>query len=214
MTLFEGRQLACQRGGRRVFEGLDFTLAAGGALLLTGPNGSGKSSLLRILAGLLAPAGGALLWGGTAVTEDPDAQRRRLHYQGHLDAVKPVLTVTENLRFWAELRGGGPSARAGALAHFGLEALADTPGRLLSSGQRKRTALARLLAAPADLWLLDEPSVGLDQASLGQLVEAIARHRGDGGRAIVATHTDIPMPAAETLALQDFQARGLPEMIW
>ncbi len=107
MSLFEGRDLLCVRGERRVFEGLSFAVAAGGLLVLTGPNGSGKSSLLRIMAGLLRPAAGALLWDGAPVRDDPDAQAARLQYLGHLDAVKPVLSAAENLMFWAALHGGG-----------------------------------------------------------------------------------------------------------
>ncbi|HEY9548683.1 MAG TPA: ATP-binding cassette domain-containing protein, partial [Kiloniellaceae bacterium] len=106
MANFEGRTLQCRRGGRDVFAGLSFILPAGGALLLTGPNGSGKSSLLRLMAGLLRPADGALLWDGRPISGAPEAHAARLHYLGHLDAVKPVLSGAENLRFWADLRGG------------------------------------------------------------------------------------------------------------
>ncbi|MGE5766698.1 MAG: heme ABC exporter ATP-binding protein CcmA, partial [Bacteroidota bacterium] len=179
MADFEGRSLQCRRGGRDVFAGLDFALPAGGALLLTGPNGSGKSSLLRLMAGLLRPASGALLWDGRPVAEEAEAHAARLHYLGHLDAVKPVLTVVENLQFWAALRGGA-SAVDRALDAFALTGLAAVAGRLLSAGQRRRLALARLVAAPAELWLLDEPSVGLDHASVGRLAAAIAAHRAGG----------------------------------
>ncbi|MCH8154165.1 MAG: heme ABC exporter ATP-binding protein CcmA [Proteobacteria bacterium] len=173
MSLFEGRDLLCVRGERRVFEGLSFALAAGGLLVLTGPNGSGKSSLLRIMAGLLRPAAGALLWDGTPVRDDPDAQAARLQYLGHLDAVKPVLSAAENLMFWAALHGGGAAEVTRALDGFDLGALAEVPGRMLSAGQKRRVALARLLAAPAEVWLLDEPTVGLDAASLARLTGAI-----------------------------------------
>ncbi|MCH7795112.1 MAG: heme ABC exporter ATP-binding protein CcmA, partial [Proteobacteria bacterium] len=187
MSLFEGRDLLCVRGERRVFEGLSFTLAAGGLLVLTGPNGSGKSSLLRIMAGLLRPAAGALLWDGAPVRDDPDAQAARLQYLGHLDAVKPVLSVAENLMFWAALHGGGAAEVTRALDGFDLGALAEVPGGMLSAGQKRRVALARLLAAPAEVWLLDEPTVGLDAASLARLTGAIAAHRARGGRLVVAT---------------------------
>jgi len=188
-----GRDLACLRGERMVFEGLGFDLAPGGALVLTGPNGSGKTSFLRLVAGLLRPAAGSLAWRGRPVGDDPDALRAELHYVGHLDAVKPLLTVSENLAFWARMRGGGPVTKA--LAGFGLTALADVPARFLSSGQRRRVALARLLAAPAALWLLDEPTVGLDSESIEALTTAMAEQRDGGGMVIAATHA--------TLALRD-----------
>jgi ABC-type nitrate/sulfonate/bicarbonate transport system ATPase subunit len=120
MSLFEGRDLTCHRGMRQVFTGLDFALPEGGVLLLTGANGSGKSTLLRIMAGLLRPIAGALVWGGESVTEDPDAHRGRVHYLGHQDAVKPVLTAAENLAFWGGLRGRTNDDVTEALEHFGL----------------------------------------------------------------------------------------------
>ena len=204
MSLFEGRDLLCVRGERRVFEGLSFALAAGGLLVLTGPNGSGKSSLLRIMAGLLRPAAGALLWDGAPVADDPGAQAARLQYLGHLDAVKPVLSAAENLMFWAALHGGGAAEVTRALDGFDLGALAEVPGGMLSAGQKRRVALARLLAAPAEVWLLDEPTVGLDAASLARLTGAIAAHRARGGRVVVATHAAIEAPDAEVLELGDF----------
>jgi len=217
MALFEGRSLHCRRGGRDVFAALDFALTAGGALLLTGPNGSGKSSLLRLMAGLLKPAGGALLWDGRPIAEAPEEHAHRLHYLGHLDAVKPVLSVTENLQFWAALRGT-PKALGGsldaALERFALTDLAAVPGRLLSSGQRRRLALARLVAAPAELWLLDEPSVGLDHASVGRLAAAVAEHRAGGGRVVVATHTALDLGDPIRLSLDSLAPPPLPEMVW
>lgn len=213
MALFEGRNLDCRRGGRDVFAGLGFSLDAGGALLLTGQNGSGKSSLLRLMAGLLRPAGGDILWGGQPIGEEPEDHVRRLHYLGHLDAVKPVLSVRENLRFWADLRQGERRIEA-ALEHFALSDLAALPGRLLSAGQRRRLALSRLLASPADLWLLDEPSVGLDHASVGKLAAAIADHRKAGGRVVVATHTALDLADAVPLSLDALEPPPLPEMVW
>jgi len=197
---FAGRAIACRRGERLVFAKLDFALPAGGALLLTGPNGSGKSSLLRLMAGLGRPEAGAITWEGEAISADPAAHRTRLHFIGHQEAVKPVLSVAENLAFWAGLHGG-TSGIAAALAHFRLERLADWPARLLSAGQRHRLALARLLASPAALWLLDEPATGLDDEAVGDLLAAIAAHRADGGRVALSTHTALPLPAAATLTL-------------
>ena len=213
MAVFEGRSLQCRRGGREVFAGFDFVLPPGGALLLTGPNGSGKSSLLRLMAGLLRPAAGQLLWDGRPIAEAPEAHAVRLHYLGHLDAVKPVLSVSENLRFWAALRGG-MDAPERALEAFALTELAEVPGRLLSAGQRRRLALARLVAAPAELWLLDEPSVGLDHASVGRLSAAIAAHRAGGGRVVVATHTALDLGDPQRLPLDALAPPPLPEMVW
>jgi heme exporter protein A len=202
--LFSGENLGCIRGDRPVFAGLDFALAPGEALVLSGPNGSGKSSLLRMLAGLLAPVAGVLRWNGADVAENPEAHAARLHYLGHHNAVKPTLTVAENLHTWAALRGRGRAAVPAALATFGLEDLAGVPGRLLSSGQTRRLALARLVAAPAPLWLLDEPSVGLDRAALAGLAEVIAAHRAGGGCLVLATHQDLGLPDAKRLAVDDF----------
>ncbi len=215
MSLFEGRDLTCVRGERRVFQGLSFALAEGGLLVLTGPNGSGKSSLLRLMAGFLKPAGGALFWAGAPVADDPDAQRARLRYLGHLDAVKPVLSGAEYVAFWTALHGGGAAEAARALESLDLSALAAVPGRMLSAGQKRRVALARLLAVPAELWLLDEPAVGLDGASRVRLAGAIAAHRAQGGRAAVATHTALDAPDAEVLALEDFAvAPGAAHAAW
>ncbi len=204
---FEGRGLTCRRGERLVFEALDFTLTPGGALLLTGPNGSGKSSLLRLMAGLTPLLAGALTWDGVAVADDLGAHRAHIHFVGHQDALKPVLTVTETLAFSATLRETTSERVAPALEAFHLTALADWPCRVLSAGQRRRLALARLLASPAPLWLLDEPTTGLDEASTRDLLAAIADHRGSGGMVAVATHLPLPIPGAAALSLQHFAPR-------
>lgn len=207
MDRFAGSDLLCIRGERIVFLELGFEIAAGGALILVGPNGSGKSSLLRLMARLLKPAAGSLTWNGTGIAEDPDAHNARLHYIGHQDAVKPVLTVIENLRFWASLRGEhDPNTAERALATFGIAHLADVPGRFLSAGQRRRVNLARLLAAPAPLWLLDEPTTALDKQAINALETAIAEHRRGGGMAVMATHSEIAAEAPTTLDLGDFQS--------
>jgi heme exporter protein A len=202
MSLFQGQGLTCTRADRPVFAGLDFDLPAGGALLLTGPNGSGKSSLLRLMAGLLRPSAGQLTWDGADIAQDPEAHRARLRYLGHLDAVKPVLSLRENLAFAAGLHG--PVAEAelqNGLAAFALETLAGLPGRVLSAGQRRRLALARLAVSPGTLWLLDEPTVGLDTASQAKLARLMAAHRAQGGRVAAATHVPLDLPGAVTLDL-------------
>jgi heme exporter protein A len=206
-----GADLACRRGERLVFIGLSFRLAAGGAVTLTGANGSGKSSLLRIIAGLLAPAAGQLSWGATPMSADLAGHRGRLHYVGHLDAVKPAMTPRELLSFWGALRGGrvGPAAsrHEAALVALGVDGIADWPCRWLSAGQRRRVALARLLAERAALWLLDEPMTALDQDGQSRLEQAIASHRAAGGMVIVATHTPLALDSASVLALDAFAAR-------
>ncbi|HYE52927.1 MAG TPA: heme ABC exporter ATP-binding protein CcmA [Azospirillaceae bacterium] len=206
MTLFTGSDLTCLRGERVVFAGLDFALPAGGCLVLTGPNGSGKSSLLRIMAGLLKPFSGTLAWTGVPLADDPDAHRSRLHYVGHLDAVKPAFTVLETLSFWTGLRDPAEARRRalGALARLGVAHLAEVPGRYLSAGQKRRANLARLLASPAPLWLLDEPTVALDRAAVALLEREIAAHRAAGGAVALSTHMDMRLGETAGLDLADF----------
>ena len=200
---FAGEALACVRGERLVFENLSFHARPGEALLLTGPNGSGKSSLLRLMAGLLAPAAGRLSWGGAPVADDPDSHRVRVHYVGHLDALKPALTVAENLAFYAALRGRPAESDTldTAMTAFRLDKLAATPARFLSQGQRRRAALARLLAAPAPLWLLDEPTLALDDASLAGLGAVLSDHLARGGHVVAATHAAIAVARSQRLEL-------------
>jgi heme exporter protein A len=203
---FTGHDLACRRGGRVVFDGLDFALRPGDALVLVGPNGSGKSSLLRLMAGLLPPFLGELRWQGAATAADGEAHRARLAYLGHQDAVKPALGVAENLRFWIDLAGGDAQAFDAALRRFNLADLADTPARYLSAGQRRRLALARVVATPKALWLLDEPSTGLDARSVAALEAAIAAHRGQGGIVVLSTHIPLGLADARQLDLADYDA--------
>ena len=193
------------RGDRAVFSGLDFALGAGEVLLLTGPNGSGKSSLLRMMAGLLPPVSGAVEWEGANIAEDRESHAARLHYVGHLDAVKLALTVTENLRFWAALRPDGKGIGS-ALEQFEIAALADLPARFLSAGQRRRLALARIAVSKAPLWLLDEPTVALDTEGVAVVHAAIGSHRAEGGSCVVSTNAPLDLPDAKSL---DMGSRGV-----
>ncbi|MGE4279298.1 MAG: heme ABC exporter ATP-binding protein CcmA [Magnetospirillum sp.] len=205
---FTGTALGCIRGGRAVFAGLDFSVAPGEALVLLGPNGSGKSTLLRVMAGLLKPTTGKLAWGETGLRDEPELHAARTHYVGHHDAVKPVLSVAENLRFWARLHephaGRAAGAVDNALARFGLAHLRDIPGKMLSAGQKRRTNLARLLAAPSPLWLLDEPTTALDRANIKVLENVFAEHRAAGGMVVLSTHQDVDLPGSRTLHLDEF----------
>lgn len=203
---FAGHGLGCIRGGRAVFAGLDFSLIPGGAVVLLGPNGSGKSTLLRVMAGLLKPTAGRLGWDDGDIGADADRHHVRTHYVGHHDAIKPVLSVAENLGFWARLHDPATAAArvAAAMDRFGLAHLAAIPGKMLSAGQKRRANLARLLAAPSPLWLLDEPTTALDRATIAQLEQVLADHRARGGMAVVSTHQDIALPGAATLHLDHF----------
>lgn len=199
--------LACIRGERQLFRDLTFRLAAGEALLLHGPNGSGKSSLLRLLAGFLPAAEGRVLWDTVPIAADADAHRARLLYLGHQDAVKPQLTATENLAFFARLQGmPAPAAEqqaAQALEAAGLTRQRHLPARYLSAGQKHRVALARLLLTPALLWLLDEPTNALDSSAVEWLGTILQAHRARGGLVILASHVAVPLPAARQLALPE-----------
>ena len=202
---FAGKDLTCVRGGRLVFQSLSFQVAAGSVLVLRGPNGSGKSSLLRLVAGFQPPAEGAFLWDDRPGAEDPDGHRARITYAGHLDAVKPAFSVTESLQFWARPIGfGEPKPVADALDRWGLGAIADLPGAYLSAGQRKRLNLARLSLSTSRLWLLDEPTVSLDDSAVETLLGVISDHQAGGGSAIIATHTDLALTATETLNLEPY----------
>ncbi len=199
MPLFSGHELTCVRGERRVFSRLGFALDPGMALVLTGANGSGKTSLLRLMAGLGRPADGAIRWNGEDIADDPEAHHARLQFVGHGDTVKPALSARENVAFWTALRGGGDPDSG--LTAFALESLAAVPGRFLSAGQRRRVNLARLAAARADLWLLDEPATALDADSVARLRAAIARHRADGGMVVLSSHGGLEIPDAAALDL-------------
>lgn len=180
--------LACQRGSRRLFTDVAFRVDPGGALTLEGPNGSGKSSLLRLLAGLLTPASGRIEGGGAR------------GFLGHDPALKPRMTLGDELRFWARI-DQGLDRLAAAMVAVNVAGLADVPCRHLSSGQRRRAGLARVIASGAPLWLLDEPTAGLDAASSALLVAAMATHRAAGGMIVAAVHGDIGLADPANLQL-------------
>jgi heme exporter protein A len=181
--------VACMRGGNLLFEDLSFALGGGDALLVSGPNGAGKSSLLRLAAGLLDPLAGTVTRIAAIALTDERA------------ALDPERTVAQALAWWARLDRAPGDAVAAALDALGCAHLAPVPVRLLSTGQRKRAALARTIASGAALWLLDEPANGLDAAAVPLLEAAIARHRAAGGAVIVATHIALALPGARPIAL-------------
>ena len=207
--------LAAFRGERLVFRDLSFEVPAGGALVLSGPNGSGKSTLLRVLAGLGRAEAGRLLWDGQDALTDRIEHAGRVAYVGHQDAVKPGLTVAENLGFYADLLGGARStidtchpgagwdetAVGTALAALALTGLADLPARMLSAGQKRRLALSRLALTGAPLWLLDEPTLGLDTAAIDRFGVLLRGHRGKGGIVVAATHVPLPLDDVAELRL-------------
>jgi heme exporter protein A len=193
-----GSDLACVRGGREVFRGLAFTVEAGEALVVTGPNGAGKSSLLRMVAGLVRPQQGQLeLEGG-----DVELTRgEHVHYLGHQDALKPSLSVRENLGFWAALLGRDGTKSDVALAAVGLGELAQLPAVYLSAGQRRRLAVARLIAVERSIWLLDEPTSTLDAAAQAMLADLMRAHLAGHGLILVASHGPIGLDGAKELRL-------------
>jgi heme exporter protein A len=198
-ALLDVTGLSCRRGGRPVFEGLSFCLAAGELLALTGRNGSGKTTLLRALA-LLAPSdAGAIRFEGEPVADDREAWRRRIAWLGHLDGLKGDLGVRENLELACRLREEPGDRVDQVLAAFDLLPLAHRAVRTLSAGQRRRAALARIAATQAPLWLLDEPLNALDAPSQAALHAVLSRHLAAGGLAIAATHA--PLEGARVLEL-------------
>jgi heme exporter protein A len=189
-----GRGVRCVRGGRVVFSGLDFEASSGEALAVIGPNGSGKTSLLRMIAGLLTVAGGSIrLEGGEADLTLPE----QAHYLGHRDALKPALSVIENLSFWREYLGGEALDASKSLAAVGLDHAAHLPAAYLSAGQRRRLSISRLLAVWRPVWLLDEPTNALDAAGQSMFASLMRDHLSQGGLIIAATHAPLGIAVRE-----------------
>ncbi|WP_417825123.1 heme ABC exporter ATP-binding protein CcmA [Thalassospira lucentensis] len=213
MAVFSGSDLTCLRGERLVFGKLSFAANPGDAIMLRGRNGAGKSSLLRLMAGLLIPRSGQITWNDEPIHSDRIAHHARLQYLGHQDAIKPVLSVRDNLHLWGQLRGVDNIDREidTALHALDIHHLSRTAGRYLSSGQKRRTALARILIGHADLWLLDEPTVGLDRESSNELAHLIADFRAKGGIVIYSTHIDLAVKEPVLLDLDEF---AIPMMEW
>ena len=190
--------LSCTRGERALFAGLGLELAAGQCLHVAGNNGAGKTSLLRILAGLLMPTDGEVLWKGVDITRSREEFGADLAFVGHLNGIKDELSAIENLRFAAALRGAdsSPAAALAALDRLGLADHADVVTRHLSQGQKRRVALARLCApAAAPLWILDEPFNALDAGAVSTLHDLIDGHLAGGGMVVLTAHQSVRMPA-------------------
>jgi heme exporter protein A len=200
---FVGSNLACVRGNLEIFSGLSFSLELGEVLMLTGSNGSGKTSLLRLMAGLSRPTQGVILWQGRSISADPEEHFGQMTYVGHSDALKPYLTAFENLALWTAIRRPAftKDQLVKALNTFGLKSVMGKPAGYLSAGQRRRAALARLVSVDATLWLLDEPTIGLDDHACSYLFDAIHNHRKNGGMTVIATNVALPIRETQTLDL-------------
>ena len=195
--------LGCQRGGRTIFSQLSLEIAPGEAVLLRGPNGAGKSTLLRVIAGLIPATGGEISLNGTPFANRDDFQGQ-LTYAGHLDVIKPQLTVAENLQFWARLFEAGNLAET--MQDFRLDEIADRPAHACSAGQKRRLGLARIAVTSRPLWLLDEPTVSLDTETTKRFVATIDAHCAAGGMAFIATHIDLGLSAPRSIEIAPYVA--------
>lgn len=202
--MLEVDNLSCRRGDRTLFTALSFTLPASTLLHVRGRNGSGKTTLLRALCGLLRPDAGAIRWRGEPIGELADDYNREILYFGHLNGIKADLTGQENLRVAATLDQDPVTdgAIADALAQIGLAGFEDLPTRMLSQGQKKRVALARLILSKAPLWILDEPFTALDTDAVALLERLIAGHVADGGAAVLTTHQEVSLTRGEIRRLE------------
>ncbi|MFZ3088831.1 MAG: cytochrome c biogenesis heme-transporting ATPase CcmA [Methylotenera sp.] len=203
-NMLAAQDLACIRGDRVLFRNVGFTLPPGGLLYVLGENGSGKSSLLRLLCGLLMPEAGSVSWCGEKVDQATESYQSNLLYIGHLNGLKDDLTAIENLQISARLAGCNadmPAALA-ALKAIGIERCANLPVRVLSQGQKRRVALARLWLTDSPLWILDEPFAALDTLSVEILASQLSQHLINGGMAILTTHQDVTISARSTQTLR------------
>ncbi|AEJ01108.1 heme exporter protein CcmA [Nitrosomonas sp. Is79A3] len=201
--MLQGISLACVRGDRELFKDINFSLEAGGLMQVRGPNGSGKTSLLRMLCGLSNPAAGEILWSGTSIRNLNGDYFATMTYIGHLSGTKDDLTVIENLRISSALAGFeiNDTQASEALGYMGLGGREVLPVKVLSQGQRRRVALARLLVCKTSLWILDEPLVALDVLAVKLIQELLERHLKQGGMVVMTTHQEIDLTATSTTQL-------------
>lgn len=204
MNILDVTDVACTRGHRKLFTNLSFTVAAGTALYVQGANGSGKTTLLRAVCGLLQPQDGTISWNGLNIHAIREDYARMMLYQGHLDCIKLDLTGIENLRIAATLSGCRVQVAKlwEILQQVGLAGVEDLPCRMLSQGQRRRVALARLFISQAKLWILDEPFVGLDKAAVELILSLMAQHLSQGGLVLFSTHQEVTLPSGTMRVLK------------